>query len=663
MNFLSAFRKRMSLSTGLGNKNNFNASFLPVDLEHISLMNNFGTSVGYEASSYNMLGIQNTFVGYKANAHVTAISGDANTGVGTEALMYNRASFNTSLGAMSGYCNIFGERNCYLGYSAGYYSLQSSDCVYVGNDAGRYAYGNKNVAVGSFAGNVPTECNHNVSVGYQAQGHGEFSVALGARNSVEGDGSVAVGNNTTVSGARSFVVGNNVTCEGHDSLLVVPDPTGGEYISTEPEELNLYGRLKGKRLPSGRYQMDLLSDKISLDAGDSRIVIDSTGIVLDSSKGLAFDSKAVFTSGLKVIGGISTFETPVFFDDSAMFLGDVSLPNIVNASATKFLVREHLSVEGTAGFCNSVVMDGETDIRDLRSDAIDVDNLLATTVTVESNLSVIGMTETDNLIVSDSFLVDAPFVLFTRDVSMSNNLIVKNDVDIGDQIVFQNRLDPEKISQWTIGLDVPEPDVKPQNADLVLHSSDGTTVKFTQDFESSLLNFTGSHTTSYRMSDSEKIGCIGKIVSSTGEFQDLDGSHKPSIDEAIPIVQLSQRAMDPTVFGVVSSFECSMDRFHRFQIGNLQLCKGRRGGNAKVRVNSVGEGCVLVSDINGPLRNGDLVTTSPVHGIGMAQGDDVLKSYTVAKITQDCVFDGLEFQTSPGGIVFRTALVGCIYKC
>ena len=56
-------------------------------------------------------------------------------------------------------------------------------------------------------------------------------------------------------------------------------------------------------------------------------------------------------------------------------------------------------------------------------------------------------------------------------------------------------------------------------------------------------------------------------------------------------------------------------------------------------INSLGEGAVWVANINGPLENGDYITSSSIPGIGMRQDCDNLKNYTVAKVTIDCTFD------------------------
>jgi hypothetical protein len=68
---------------------------------------------------------------------------------------------------------------------------------------------------------------------------------------------------------------------------------------------------------------------------------------------------------------------------------------------------------------------------------------------------------------------------------------------------------------------------------------------------------------------------------------------------------------------------------------------------------SLGEGQVLVCKQNGPILNGDYICSSSREGIGMRQPDDILHSYTVAKATEDCLFENSE----------RQCLVACTFHC
>jgi hypothetical protein len=93
----------------------------------------------------------------------------------------------------------------------------------------------------------------------------------------------------------------------------------------------------------------------------------------------------------------------------------------------------------------------------------------------------------------------------------------------------------------------------------------------------------------------------------------------------------------------------------------------KRQENRKVIVNAVGEGGIWVCNKNGDIKNGDLITTCEIEGLGMKQNDDIVRSFTVAKITCDCEFDLNSKmyrceKVEHEGISYKKAFVGCIYK-
>ena len=74
-----------------------------------------------------------------------------------------------------------------------------------------------------------------------------------------------------------------------------------------------------------------------------------------------------------------------------------------------------------------------------------------------------------------------------------------------------------------------------------------------------------------------------------------------------------------------------------------------------------------MSDWNGNIENGDLITTSPIPGIGMKQADDLIHNYTVAKIVMDCNFqlDSKKYtckEVMHEGKLYRMAFLGCVYQ-
>jgi hypothetical protein len=72
-----------------------------------------------------------------------------------------------------------------------------------------------------------------------------------------------------------------------------------------------------------------------------------------------------------------------------------------------------------------------------------------------------------------------------------------------------------------------------------------------------------------------------------------------------------------------------------------------------ISINAVGEGQINITGEGGDLVVGDLVVTSSTAGKGMKQSDDIVRSYTVAKVRETVTF------TSPSEI----KMVACIYLC
>jgi hypothetical protein len=89
-------------------------------------------------------------------------------------------------------------------------------------------------------------------------------------------------------------------------------------------------------------------------------------------------------------------------------------------------------------------------------------------------------------------------------------------------------------------------------------------------------------------------------------------------------------------------------------------------GDERIWINSLGEGAVMVCNMNGNLENGDYITTSAIEGLGMKQDDDLLHNYTVAKVTQDVTFlygDPDVKEITYQGQTYKAKLVGCTYHC
>ena len=179
--------------------------------------------------------------------------------------------------------------------------------------------------------------------------------------------------------------------------------------------------------------------------------------------------------------------------------------------------------------------------------------------------------------------------------------------------------------------------------------------------------FTGQHRSKAETKTPEEMNQhIGEIVVANGYYDNYDNEGtKPTINTSHPIIKLSDKRMQKSVYGVVAKREGSTREFDN---GTWMGLHGETGDDERIVVNSLGEGGIWVCNINGNLENGDYITTCEVPGLGMKQDSEMLCNYTVAKITQDCNFrknavnyDVEEFEFE--GKTYRKAFVGCTYHC
>jgi hypothetical protein len=158
------------------------------------------------------------------------------------------------------------------------------------------------------------------------------------------------------------------------------------------------------------------------------------------------------------------------------------------------------------------------------------------------------------------------------------------------------------------------------------------------------MNFTGQHRTFVKDTPTQQLQDKEGLIVSADQDEYIrmsggiaHGSDAITINESLPVVSLSTKSNDKKCFGVLSTTE---DPEGRQEVhGNFVSNFTKEKGDTRIYVNSVGEGAVWVTNINGNLESGDYITTSNVVGYGMKQDDDILHNYTVAKITMNCDFN------------------------
>ncbi len=120
-----------------------------------------------------------------------------------------------------------------------------------------------------------------------------------------------------------------------------------------------------------------------------------------------------------------------------------------------------------------------------------------------------------------------------------------------------------------------------------------------------------------------------------------------SVSNNSPNVMLADSDSDNRVIGVFAKSNVNDEN------------NGFEQGKELVHYHAVGDGFVLVTNKSGNVMNGDLIESSSVAGYGQRQSDNLIKSSTVAKCTQDVDWELVEERVDG----FKTARVACVYYC
>lgn len=129
------------------------------------------------------------------------------------------------------------------------------------------------------------------------------------------------------------------------------------------------------------------------------------------------------------------------------------------------------------------------------------------------------------------------------------------------------------------------------------------------------------------------------------EWTAFSGKDGITIEDALPIIELSRKKKDKRIYGVLGSYN--------------------RGNSANDRmiINGCGEGAIWVVNSNGNIENGDLLQTSDHLGYAERQDDNLIRNYTIGKVVMDCNFelDSPEYRCEDLGNGIRRAFLACVY--
>lgn len=180
-------------------------------------------------------------------------------------------------------------------------------------------------------------------------------------------------------------------------------------------------------------------------------------------------------------------------------------------------------------------------------------------------------------------------------------------------------------------------------------------LRFFACYSSAYYSFTGAHDVALGDTVKEKKIEEGMIASSVGKV------HVEDISNTVVEVDISKVPNDPCVYGVfkskVSDLEETEENKDSFMV---KLAKTKQIWT----VNSVGEGGILVicTEDKKP-KNGDLLVTSSIPGYATVQEDDIFKSCTIAKVTQDIDWDEVDEYVTHKRKKYKKALIAVTYHC
>ena len=200
------------------------------------------------------------------------------------------------------------------------------------------------------------------------------------------------------------------------------------------------------------------------------------------------------------------------------------------------------------------------------------------------------------------------------------------------------------------------------------YNDNNVTTKYVKSFGPTMTLFTGQHKTlpddpTIKQNLLQNVGLIMSSNDTGYENNVYSGKRAIYINEALPNCSLSIIDEDPCVFGIITNN--TNGNPGKYDDTTTEFCTLL---NDSVRVNSLGEGAIWVSNINGPVQNGDWITTSRIPGVGKKQNEIRRCNYTVAKATMSCDFDlesdkykskTVEFE----GQTYVMAFISVTYHC
>ena len=630
------------------------------------------TGVGYFSGGSQKTARGNSVVGFRAGA---SLLGSGNVAVGHSALdVATAGESNVVLGALS---QARGDRNVV----AGAYSFADGDAVAIGYDSeageGSVVIGSRTIAGGKrsllimpspsgarYASAADGALDIYGVLRGSTDAAGRFAASLGSDSlALEGtgarvalaDGAVSLSASSNIAFLSAAMFGGNASFDkpaffSDRALFAGESVFDGGAVFRGPVslgdgpvtfgsivnhgELTNHGKASFKsgihvccgpaeidELVSRRVQVEHLS--VSGDTEFARLSVASLSADSVNARDVSADSVNARAVGADSVNARAVSAESASFSNLTvdgvpikdLLTGPTSLHDAVLTGVTR---ATSLAVSGDASFGRDVTVGGT-----LSAERLEITGGLS----FDSGLPIVF----GDAIVAESTLTvrgESALGAVTATTVEASTLTATGHVTTKGCVVWDN---PLGVGYWRACLE----NVTPDSADLIFRSSLGASMTLCDDFEPGVLNFTGKHRCSPERGSDPGRYLAGLIVVTTGALRNLDGTESPSIDESLPVVRISDAARDTRAYGVVSGYE-SEGGAREFRLANMSFGGSARDAReAKVVVNSAGEGGMWVCDETGCPGNGDLLETSSVPGHARKQADDIVRSSTVAKVSAD----------------------------
>jgi hypothetical protein len=680
----------------------------PTAITDVITRDDYNSTIVGDQAGRETIGELNSFFGYRAGAS-------------------NRSGFrNVFIGAFSGEKNARGDNNVIIGTEAGRYIATGRGNVLIGNKSGFSNNGNFNVYIGYLNTTQSLDTSFcNLTMGYDANTNGNNNICVGNKLSISSTNSIILGNTTINTGNNNIVIGGSIRNQASNVLIINNRHNSNINSNVIANYSNDYMNINDYIVAytsNNINTLTLTNDVVEIRSSNMALYV-SAGILFQTQNGrLSLESNII----LETFGNYATR----LMLSSNVYLGSSNTANIHISSSNailsinsnnitmcndwgKFAINSNTISIGSPSSNMSLVLQGSNNIMTLCNgeayfdsrlqivrNAIFRSNIFFNSNTIikhDGNIALsndyvyriggIGETHfTQNVCFSNSFpngvmtfsnvpqgyknwenVSDSERQEFYGSTIIQKNLYVggmvySSGINSGNRLILSSGE-----NSWNQYVTI----TSNLNPYLVFESSTGSILRFGDDFQPEQLNFTGKHRcVMNNLQQVKNEMLVGRIVYATGDYMNLDSKNDISIDESIPIIELCEQHKDKRVFGVISSIEEPSEQ-RSYRLGNLEMLLKKNEDDIRVIVNSVGEGGIWVCNINGCLKNGDLITSSQVPGFGMKQDDDIIHSYTVAKITCDCDFDSqityckwrpttIEF--THVNVTYKVAFVGCVYK-